>query len=104
MNTMADYVARGESAFEIARGITQRLKVNIFCAYRLARTETAHIQVVGQAEKYKEMGFTHAIYLANDPCSECAAYDGQRFTLDEIQGLIPKHPNCTCSFLIDVEV
>lgn len=102
--TMADSVARGISAFDIANEIRDRLKSNLFCAYRIARTEAAHAQVMGQTEKYQEYGFTHGIFLANDPCDECGYHDGQRYTLKEIQSLIPKHPNCTCSFLVDTEV
>lgn len=101
--TLADSAARGLTAFDIAQEIQRDLKSNLFCAYRIARTEAAHAQVMGQTEKYREYGFTHGIFLANDPCDECGYYDGQRFTLTELQGMLPKHPNCTCSFLIDTE-
>lgn len=99
--TLADSAARGLGSFQIAMEIQSRLKSNIFCAYRIARTETAHAQVMGQTERYMEYGFTHGYYLATDPCDECGYHDGQRYTLRELQQLIPKHPNCTCSFLLD---
>jgi hypothetical protein len=55
---MADFLARGENPYTMASGIAKRLDVDLFCAYRIARTETAHAQVKGQTDKYKEMGFT----------------------------------------------
>lgn len=57
---MADFTARGENPYSIATGISKRLDVDLFCAYRIARTETAHAQVQGQTDKYKEMGFQQA--------------------------------------------
>ena len=102
--TLADSAARGLTSFEIAQEIKRRLRSNRFCAYRIARTETAHAQVMGQCDKYREYGFTHGVFQAVDPCGERAEHDGQRYTLTEIQRLIPKHPNCTCSFLVDAGV
>lgn len=99
-----DFASRGESAYDMERYLSKRLGVSEFCAYRIARTETAHAQVSGQVDKYKEMGFTHGIFKADDPCDECGSHDGERYTLDQIRGLIPKHPNCTCYFLLDTEV
>jgi SPP1 gp7 family putative phage head morphogenesis protein len=29
-------------------------------------------------------------------CPKCAALDGKVFTLDEIEPMIPLHPNCRC--------
>lgn len=102
--TLADSAARGVSSYQIATEIERRLRSNLYCAYRIARTETAHAQIMGQTEKYQEYGFTHGIFLADDPCDECGYYDGNRYTLKELQGMLPKHPNCTCSFLVDTEV
>jgi len=97
-----DYATRGESAYNMSRHIFRRINVQEYCSYRIARTETAHVQVMSQVDKYKTMGFTTGTFYANDPCIECQEYDGRSFPLDRIQQLIPKHPNCTCSFLIDV--
>lgn len=32
-------------------------------------------------------------------CSICAANEGKRFTLDEVEGMIPAHPQCRCCIL-----
>ena len=99
---MGDFTAQGVSPFKLAQEITKNLQTDLYSAYRIARTETAHAQIQGQADKYKEIGFTKAIWLATDACEECEALDGQEFSLDEIQRMLPRHPNCTCSFLLEV--
>ena len=101
-STLGDFVMRGETPYAISQGIVKRLAVDEYSAYRIARTETAHAQIVGQVSKYKEMGFTHGRFNASDPCDDCGKLDGQLFTLDELQTMIPRHPNCECSFLLEV--
>lgn len=99
---LQDNLTVGKTAYEISRDLKDRFMVEQFKAYRLARTEVAHAAIVGQTNKYKQMGFTHGTFVASDPCGDCAKYDGQKFTLDELQSMIPLHPNCQCSFLLDV--
>lgn len=100
---VGDLIMRGKSPYQVAQGVVARLGVDESSAYRIARTETAHAQIVGQANKYKEYGFTHGRFHANDPCDECGELDGQLFTLDELKRMIPRHPNCECSFLLEVQ-
>ncbi len=97
-----DFAARGETPYKISRKLFERMGVQEYCSYRIARTETAHVQVMSQVDKYKTMGFATGTFYANDPCDECQEHDGRSYPLDTIKSLIPKHPNCTCSFLIDV--
>ena len=97
--TLGDLIMRGKSAYQIAQGVVARLGVDEVAAYRIVRTETAHAQIMGQVDKYKEMGFTHGRFKATDPCDDCGELDGQLYTLDELKSLIPRHPNCECSFL-----
>ena len=99
---MQDYLTNGTTAYQISRSLKEKFMMEEYKAYRLARTETAHAQIIGQTNKYKEMGYTHGIFMATDPCDDCSKNDGQRFTLDELQSMIPLHPNCQCSFLIDI--
>lgn len=100
--TLGDLVMRGKSPYQIAQGMTARLGVDESAAFRIVRTETAHAQITGQANKYKELGFTHGRFRATDPCDECGKLDGKLFTLDELKTMIPQHPNCECSFLLEV--
>lgn len=100
--TLSDLVMRGKSPYQISKGVVARLGVDENAAYRIVRTETAHAQVTGQADKYKAMGFTHGRFHATDPCEDCGELDGKLFTLDELKTMLPRHPNCECSFLLEV--
>lgn len=99
---MQDSLSTGKTAYEISRELKEKFMIEEYKAYRLAKTEVAHAAIVGQTNKYKQMGYTHGIFMATDPCGDCAMYDGQRFTLDELQSMIPVHPNCQCTFLLDI--
>lgn len=96
--TLLNSLSLGKSSWSVAQDVAERLAVDERNAFRLVRTETAHFQVRSQTDKYKSYGFTHGRYLGTDCCGDCASLNGKVFTLDEIQTLIPKHPNCTCSF------
>lgn len=101
--SLGDYVMRGKGSYEIARAVASRLGVDEYNAYRLVRTETAHAQIQAETDKYKEYGFTHGFFKATDPCDDCGKLNGQRFTLEELSHMIPQHPNCECSFLLEVQ-
>lgn len=100
--SLSDGIMAGKSSFEVAKSVASRLDVDRAAALKIVRTETAHCQILGQVNKYKEMGFTHCRFNATDPCDECGRLDGQLFTLDEIESIIPVHPNCECSFTLEV--
>jgi len=84
--TLTDCVARGESVDNITKELMKRLNVSYENAYRLARTETAHAQVIGQADKYKEMGFLFGVISADmgseRTCPDCEEQNGQEYPLD----------------------
>lgn len=100
--SLGDFIVRGKSSYQVAEGVAARLGVDEYNAYRLVRTETAHAQIQGQTDKYRELGFTHGRFKATDPCDECGRLDGKLFTLEELSHMIPQHPNCECSFLLEV--
>lgn len=99
---MQDHLSRGISSFDISRILSREFQVNQFRAYRIARTQAAHANIVGQTNKYKQLGYSYGIFKATDPCGQCDALDGQEFTLDQLETMIPVHPNCQCSFLLKV--
>ena len=37
--------------------------------------------------------FTHRV------CPDCGGYEGEIFTVDEAEGIIPLHPNCRCCWI-----
>lgn len=99
--SLADCLVRGKSPWETAKAMSDTLGVSRRNAYRLMRTETAHAQTYAQTERYKQYGFTHGRFLASDTCcDECHKHDGEIYTLDELEKMLPVHPNCTCTYTL----
>lgn len=100
-HALADSIARGKAPWGVAADMASAMGVSKRDAFRLLRTEVAHAQNMAQTQKYKSYGFTHAKFLASDDCcGECHEHDGEVYTLEEIERLIPVHPNCTCSYIL----
>ena len=98
---LGDCIVRGKSPYESAKEMCKVLDAGLRECYRLVRTETAHAQVIAQTEKYKEYGFTHGKFLASATCCEkCHEHDGEIFSLDELEKMLPVHPNCTCTYTL----
>ena len=69
----------------------------------LARTEIIRAHHVAMIQEYRNWGlegvFVQAEWrTAGDDrvCTKCSPMEGKIYTLDEIEGLIPYHPNCRC--------
>lgn len=98
---LADSLVQGKSPWELAKAMSDELDVSRRNAYRLVRTETAHAQTYAQTERYKQYGFTKGKFLASPECCEhCHEHDGEVFTLDELEKLLPVHPNCRCTYTL----
>ncbi len=100
---IADGLILGYSPEKMGFQINKRLNVSLSNAMRLARTELAHAQNIGQVDKYKEMGYILGRYMSmNDDrtCDECKKLDGNIYTLDELRRMIPQHPNCRDTFTL----
>jgi SPP1 gp7 family putative phage head morphogenesis protein len=72
----------------------------------IARTETIYAHAEGQLDAFaklgvKELGVKAEWSTAGDDrvCPECASLEGEVFDIEEARGLIPKHPNCRCSWI-----
>lgn len=100
---LTDSVALGRSNYQIAEAMAQRFSTSEYNAFRLVKTETQHFQIKGKVDKYTDMGFTHGRYLGTKCCDECKRENGKLYTLDELQKLLPKHPNCTCTFTLELK-
>ena len=101
--TLAQGLAEGKGALPIAKTLNDRVsKIGITRARTIARTETIRAHHVANIETYKEAGVQGVkviveIGLAGDACPDCViAFEGQTFTLKEIEGELPYHPNCRC--------
>ena len=69
----------------------------------LARTEIVRAYHAGVIQEYRAWGVTTVSIdvewrTAGDDrvCDLCAPLEGKIFTLDEVEGMIPLHPQCRC--------
>ena len=79
-------------------------------AMLLARTEIIRAHHLATIQEYRNWGVLGIMVkgewkTAGDDrvCSECAALEGRVFTLDEIEPMIPLHPQCRCIALPYIE-
>lgn len=104
-------VINGEGLGQL--GITDKLGRFIPASRRaeiLARTEIIRAHHVATIQEYRNFGIL-GIYVQGEwktagddrVCPECEKLEGKIFTLDEIEGMIPLHPQCRCIALPYVE-
>jgi SPP1 gp7 family putative phage head morphogenesis protein len=79
-------------------------------AVMLARTETIRAFHLAAIQEYRNWGVAGVFVKAewqtagdDHVCPTCASMEGKVFTLDEIEPLIPNHPNCRCIALPYIE-
>ena len=104
---LAAGLIEGRNPREIARSLNKQVdKIGINRARTLARTEVVRAHHLATVQEYRNAGLEKVIVRAEwstagyGVCPICASREGERFTLVEIEGLIPAHPNC----LIDGQV
>jgi len=103
---LAQGLADGRGPREIARLLNDRVsKIGITRARTMARTEVVRAHHMANIGEYKQVGLEGVKVKAEwatagfGVCHICAPMEGQKFTLDEIQSMIPAHPNCRCTAL-----
>jgi len=67
----------------------------------IARTETIRASAEGTLERFKKEGIKKAEWIASHgdrTCPICDANDGMVAPVAEMQGMIPAHVSCRCSF------
>ncbi|BEI64678.1 minor capsid protein [Lactiplantibacillus plantarum] len=80
--------------------IRKRYNVLDYQARRLLRTESARIMAEESIRASKEAGYNKLRWVANTgACRICAPLDGRVFSYREADGMIPRHPNCLCSWV-----
>ena len=96
-------LAEGRGPRSIARAINNRVdKIGITRARTIARTETIRAHHSAMMNMYREAKVEGVKILAEwstagfNVCPDCSDLEGRIFTINEIDGLIPLHPNCRC--------
>ncbi|MCR4284540.1 MAG: phage head morphogenesis protein, partial [archaeon] len=86
------------------KNITEKIDfIGIGRATTLARTEVIRAHHLANINEYRQYGVELAGVKAewrtvgdDRVCELCAPNDGKIYALDEIEPLIPLHPNCRC--------
>jgi len=117
--SLAESLAEGRNPYQIARILNNRIEKAggtlamvdsrgvpmraITRARILARTEVIRAHHVATINTYREAGLEGVVVVAEwntagdgRVCGECELLDGRKFALDEIEGMIPVHPQCRC--------
>jgi len=99
---LADGLSQGKNPRVIARNINNRVdKIGITRARILARTEVNRAQNEATLNRYTEYGVGKVELLVGPgPCPTGVCDDAAGvYTLAEAQGLLPLHPNCSCTWV-----
>ena len=112
--TLGDGFIRGDSPFDIARQLNKDVAdIGKKRARMIARTEVVRAHNEGQLDAMKDLGVTQVGVAVEwrtsglgitargnaSPCSLCAPLNGIVMDVDTAHGMLPRHPNCMCSFL-----
>lgn len=96
----------GKSPQDVAREIAEVMEIDEAKALRIARTEIVREQAEGELDAFEEMGVeevTAAVEwsTAGDDrvCQLCAPLEGIVLKIAEARGMLPRHPNCRCSWI-----
>lgn len=101
---LAEGLAEGINPREMARRLNDRVrKVGRTRARTIARTETIRAHHVATIREYEAAGIAEVEVRAewltagdDRVCEQCQDMEGRTYTLEEIEPLIPAHPNCRC--------
>ena len=108
--TLAQGFADGLGAREIARTLTRDVGMEKRSALRVARTELTYAYAEGQLDGFEAIGvqelgvLTEWLTTGDDRvCPTCAALNKSVYTIEEARGLIPRHPNCRCAWVPNLD-
>lgn len=101
----------GRGARDIARRLMDEVSgVERREAMRIVRTEIIHSYAEGQLDAFDALGVKEVGVMAewstvgdDRVCPLCLPLEGAILTVKEARGMIPRHPQCRCSFIPSLE-
>jgi SPP1 gp7 family putative phage head morphogenesis protein len=91
-----------EDGVVIRQGYQYSLKPE-YWASTVARTEISRAFAAGKLEGYQQTKVVEKVEWLITPderlCPNCSTMDGEQFTLEQAQGLIPLHGGCRCTWI-----
>lgn len=103
---LAQGIADGKNPYSLVKDLAEEVGFSFSRAARVARTELMHAHAEGQLDAYEKLGVKELGVLAewstagdDRVCPMCIPLQGAIFTIKEARGLIPRHPNCRCTWI-----
>lgn len=104
---LAEGISLGHHPYVMAKKITERItSIGKVRATILARTEIVRAHHLAAIQTYRSYGIVGVKVNAewstsgdSRVCTLCGPLEGKIYTLDEIEPLIPLHPQCRCAAL-----
>lgn len=104
---LVEGLSQGLGPRQVAQMIAERVDaIGITRATTLARTEIIRAHAEATLNRYQEFGLQGVMGLAewvtagdDRVCELCADLDGKEMSIQDARGLLPRHPNCRCSWL-----
>lgn len=103
---LAQGVADGKNPYALVNELSKETGISKARAARVGRTEIMHAHSEGQLDSYEKLGVEELGVLAewstagdDRVCPICKPLEGGIFTIEEARGLIPRHPNCRCTWI-----
>lgn len=88
--------------FEELKGIIDnQFNINAGQTYKLINTEVSRVVNESDIEVYRKNEIEEVrliTTLDNKVCSDCSSQHGKIYNIKDVDGLLPKHPNCRCFF------
>jgi HK97 family phage portal protein len=101
--TLQDGIDLGEGVDDLAKRVRETYEdAKGYRAEVIARTETISAFTEGNRQLYQESGVKQLqFYTATDErvCEECYSKHGNKYGIEEAQGIIPVHPQCRCTWV-----
>jgi len=102
---LVDGLVRGDSPRTVAKDLIGIVQGNKNRALTIARTETIRAHAEGQLDALEALGVT-SIGVAVEwstagfnVCPLCVPLEGVVLKVQEARGMLPRHPNCRCTFI-----
>lgn len=109
--TLAQGMADGKNPLEVARQISIETGMARNRSRTIARTEIIRAHAEGKLDTFDALGLEGVEVLAewstagdDKVCPLCRPLEGKVFSLAEARGMLPRHPNCRCTWVPSVQL
>jgi len=101
---LTDGLVQGKNSKQMYKDLAREVGISESRAEAIAQTELTRAHASGQLQSFRDLGVTRLGVMAewktaddDRVCDECDAMNGTVMTVDEAEGMIPRHPNCFVS-------